>query len=72
MSIEGEQINQIAYSYADFMLDSSLFLLTNALRRVFTQGHYDNVANKKRWRQTLAPYEHQYKASANQTAVAQN
>ncbi|HLH00984.1 MAG TPA: hypothetical protein VKX49_32065 [Bryobacteraceae bacterium] len=72
MSTEGEQINQIPYSYADFMLDSSLFLLTNALRRVFTQGHYDNVASKKQWRQTLASFEHQYKAHANQTAVAQD
>jgi hypothetical protein len=61
ISTSGEVINHEAYSYAELMLEASLFLLTTALRRIFIEGRYEDVADITKWRAQLTVYEHRYK-----------
>jgi hypothetical protein len=60
LSTAGEQINAAEYSYAHLMLDASLFLLTKALHRIFTEERYDTFQNITTWRQQLTIFEHRY------------
>jgi hypothetical protein len=69
MSTAGYRINQIDFSYADLMQEASLFLLTTTLRRIFTEGLYDAVADVKQWRQRLTIYEHRYQNAGGPALV---
>jgi hypothetical protein len=43
------------------MLEASMFLLTTSLRRIFTEGLFDDIIDKVRWRPKLNLFEHRYK-----------
>ena len=45
-STRGETINQVPLLYADFLLEAGLFLLTTALRKLFTEGHDEQIADQ--------------------------
>jgi hypothetical protein len=70
-STTGEQINQIDLYYLGVLRDASRFLLTSALRRVFTEGHYEHFANPKQWKAQLTLYEHRYKNANGTTVIKQ-
>jgi hypothetical protein len=67
----GETINQVPLSYVDILLEASLFLLTTALRKIFTEGHYEQIADQKLWKPQLTLYEHRYKNSGGALAIKQ-
>jgi hypothetical protein len=50
ISTGGQRINHDDYDYAELMAESGLFMLTTALRRVFTEGLFADVADPKKWR----------------------
>ena len=60
-STTGERINYVNYHYGDLILDSSLFLLTRALRKIFIENLYEDVKDVARWRAKMTLYEHRYK-----------
>jgi hypothetical protein len=57
-STTGETINQVPLSYVDVLLEASLFLLISALRKLFTEGHYEQMADQKQWKAQLTVCEH--------------
>lgn len=65
----GERINTRDYYYAELMNESSLFMLTTALRRIFTENLYDDAADANRWREKMRLYEHRYKDAGAAGAV---
>jgi hypothetical protein len=58
---KGTRINPDEYYYAELMLESGLFMLTTALRRIFTEGLFDDVKDPNKWRMKMLLYEHRYK-----------
>jgi hypothetical protein len=58
---EGHQINNDSFCRVELMLEASLFLLTSALRRIFTEGLYSDIVDAEKWRLKLNLFEHQYK-----------
>jgi hypothetical protein len=69
MSTGGHQINQVSFSYVNLMHEASLFMLTTALRRVFTEGLFAVVANQQLWRRKLTVYERRYKEAGGPEPV---
>lgn len=69
ISTDGHRINHDDYHYAELMLESGLFMLATALRKILTEGRLDDVADPKRWRLKLKVYEHRYKAAGGPVAV---
>lgn len=61
LTTEGHSINYEPICRVDLMLESSLFLLTMALRRVFIEDLFDEVADSRKWRAKLNVYEHRYR-----------
>jgi hypothetical protein len=61
ISTDGHRINHRDYYYADLMLESVLFMLTTALRKIFTDRHFEDVADPQQWRRMMKVYEHRYK-----------
>jgi hypothetical protein len=61
VTTEGHQINYDSICKVDLMLEASMFLLTTALRRVLTEGLFDDIVDKARWRPKLNLFEHRYK-----------
>jgi hypothetical protein len=55
-----QRINHDDYYYAELMLESGLFMLTTALRKVFAEGFFDDVADPEKWRLKMKIYEHRY------------
>jgi hypothetical protein len=51
------------------MMESGLFMLTNALRKVFTEGLFDDVADLDKWRLKMKVYEHRYKDAGGSDAA---
>lgn len=49
-STEGHQINHDPLCYVDILLEAAVFLLTTCLRKVFTEGLSDEVADPAQWR----------------------
>ena len=60
ISTGGQRINEDDYYYAELMLESGLFMLTTALRKVFTEGLFEDVSDLEKWRLKLRIYEHRY------------
>lgn len=58
---EGHQINYDPLCKVDLMLEASLFMLTTALRRIFTESLLDDVIDKAKWRLKLNLFERRYK-----------
>jgi hypothetical protein len=52
------------------MLEASIFFLTTALRRIFMESLFDDVADTAKWRARLKVYEHRYK-NAGGTEIAE-
>lgn len=69
MSTDGDRINYDDYYRAELMLESSLFMLTTTLRRIFTEGLIEEVKNTAKWRSRMALYEHRYKDSNGPASV---
>jgi hypothetical protein len=61
ISTGGLCINPDDYYYAELILESGLFMLTTALRRVFTENLVADVADLEKWRVKMKIYEHRYK-----------
>lgn len=70
-STNGEQIYNEPPSYVDFLLEASLFLLTGVLKKLLTEGHYDSIADPKKWKLQMNIYEHRYKDAGGTTAIKQ-
>src|SRR5262249_49112016 len=60
VSTDGYRINHDSYYYAELMLESGLFMLATALRRIFTEGLFEDVADPEKWRLKMRIYEHRY------------
>src|SRR5262249_14269477 len=69
VSTDGHRINHADYYYAELMLESGLFMLTTALRKVFTEGLYQDVADPEKWRLKMRLYEHRYKEAGGADAA---
>jgi len=70
-STNRQQINWMNYYYAELLLDSGLFMLTTALRRIFTEGLFDEVKDPSTWRAKMRLYEHRYKEAGGLAPVKQ-
>jgi hypothetical protein len=64
----GCRINCQDYYRAELMLESGLFMLTTALRRIFVENLFDDVKDPAKWRVKVALYEHRYKESGGPAA----
>ena len=60
-SVTGEYIPYEDCSYADILIECSLFILTTCLRRIMLEGMIDKVKDEDQWRQEMKLYEHRYK-----------
>jgi hypothetical protein len=60
----GAPINQDDYYYAELMLESGLFLLTGALRKIAVEGLFDGVREEANWRIGLRLYERRWRDTA--------
>ena len=63
----GNRINAQDYYDVELMLESGLFMLAAALRKVFVEGWFDDVADAARWRAQLRACEHRYKNTTRRT-----
>ncbi len=63
----GVRINHDNYYYAELMLESGLFLLTGALRKISVEGLFDDVRDEGKWRFKLRLYEHRWKNDTTAT-----
>jgi hypothetical protein len=70
-STTGDTINHDPLLYGDILLEASLFLLTTSLRKLFTEGLYEKIADPKQWKAQLTLYEHRYKNAGGAFAVKQ-
>lgn len=61
LTTEGHSINYEPICRVDLMLEASVFFLTTALRRIFTENLFDDVADTAKWRAKLKVYERRYK-----------
>jgi hypothetical protein len=61
LTTEGHAINYEPIRRVDLMLEASIFFLTTALRRIFAEDLFDDVADTSKWRARLNVYEHRYK-----------
>jgi hypothetical protein len=61
LSTTGGRLTYDDYYYAELMLDSSIFLLCTALRKIFFENFYDDVRDVKRWRAKMTIFEHRFK-----------
>lgn len=61
---KGVRINYDDYHYAELMIESGLFLLTEALRKISVEGLVDDVQDAGKWRFKLRLYEHRWKNDA--------
>lgn len=60
VSTEGDRMNYDDYYGAELMLESGLFMLTAALRKIFLEGLVDEVKDLATWRGKMKVYEHRY------------
>jgi hypothetical protein len=70
LTTEGHSINYKPICRVDLMLEASIFFLTTALRRIFMESLFDDVADTAKWRARLKVYEHRYK-NAGGTEIAE-
>jgi hypothetical protein len=56
-----QQINYDRLSYLDVLTDAALFILTTVLKRIFTEGLFEEVVCPVKWRRRLTLYEHRFK-----------
>ena len=71
ISTNRERINYDDYYRAELMLESSLFMLTTTLRRIFVEGLFDQVKDPAKWRTNMKLYEHRYKEAGGPDAIKQ-
>lgn len=65
--VDGLAILWHDFSYVELLLDSTLSILTTSLRRVFTEGWVDDVADKSAWKARMTVFEHRYKDAGGLT-----
>lgn len=63
----GGRINQGDYYYSELMVESGLFLLTEALRKIAVDNLFGVVQDEEKWRLNLRLYEHRWKDKATAT-----
>lgn len=68
-AVDGLAILWDEFSYMELLLDSTLSMLTTALRRVFTEGLVDEVADKGRWKARMTTFEHRFKDAGGLSTV---
>jgi hypothetical protein len=68
ISTDGLRMNYEDRCRVDEMLESSLFMLTASLRKVFVADLFDKVNNTESWRWQLRLYEHRYKEAGGPEA----
>jgi hypothetical protein len=56
--------NHDDYHYPELMLESGLFLLTGALRKIASEGLFDDARDEANWRIKLRQYEHFWRNNA--------
>lgn len=49
----GARMDGIAYSYAQVLMESGLFLLVKSLRKIMVNGLVDTVRDEAKWKQTM-------------------
>jgi hypothetical protein len=64
LDCSGGPINHDDYHYAELMLESGLFLLTGALRKIASEGLFDVARDEANWRIKLRQYEHCWRNNA--------
>lgn len=69
ISTGGQRINHDDRYYAELMLESGLFMLTTALRKIFTEGLFEDVADPDKWRHKMKIYEHRCKETGGADAA---
>lgn len=67
ISTDGHRVNHDDYYYAELMLESGLFMLATALRKVLSEG-LEDVADPETWRLKMKVYEHRYKDAGGSDA----
>jgi hypothetical protein len=60
-AVDGLAIVWDDFSYVQLLLDSTLSMLTTAVRSVFTEGWVDDAADKGAWKARMTLFEHRYK-----------
>lgn len=65
----GRRINQVDYYYANLMQESGLFMLTTALRKIFTEDLFEHVADPRGWRSMMKTFEHRYEGASGPDAA---
>lgn len=71
VSTGGERITYEDYYRTELLLDSALFILTTALRRIFTENLFDEVKDLAAWKVKLSLYEHRYKQAGGPEVTKQ-
>jgi hypothetical protein len=61
----GVRINSQDYYYSELMLESGLFLLADAMRKIAVEGLFDDITDPAKWRSNLRTYEHRCKNSVS-------
>lgn len=69
VSTEGDRMNYDDYYGGELMLESGLFMLTAALRKIFVEGLVEDVKDLARWRGKMRLYEHRYASAGGVLAV---
>jgi len=63
LSTGGSLITNQVYYRAELLLESGLYMLTTALRRIFIEDLIDEVKDSARWKEMMKRYEHRFKES---------
>jgi hypothetical protein len=63
LSTDGQHLTYSDYYYTELILDSSLFILAGALRRIFTESLTDHACDQVRWKAKMTAFEHRFKES---------
>jgi hypothetical protein len=67
-STDGHPLTYNDYYYTELILDSSLFILAGALRKLFTESLADDACDQFRWKAKMTVFEHRFKNSGGMAA----
>ena len=71
ISTEGERISYDDHRRGNLMLESSLFMLTTSLRKIFLENLFDEAKYPEKWRIRMKLYEHRYQEAGGPEAKKQ-
>lgn len=61
VTTDGIRINYDDFYFDELMLESGLFLLTTALRKIFTENLFDEFTDPRKWKIKQSVFENRYK-----------